>query len=231
MSSNITNFKKPCKVCRHRKVKCDKAQPCKICIRHQVACVYEDPPRESAISQQQLVQDRVDRLECMIEDPVACSLSNLGSSCYENSSSSANSPLSNLDDYSDVSVNAGNQVFVYNNPCHKGADSWMNIIRLDPGQQHRPKLFSQTRPGESLAQPRAISKLQHQQQQPKSLRWFYLPYHKEDVIMGLFFDHIEPWIGVNYQPYFWELVGDFCYNLPFLYWESYSSIDPAQPYD
>ncbi|KAK1566429.1 uncharacterized protein LY79DRAFT_572129 [Colletotrichum navitas] len=57
MSSNLSNFNKPCSGCRRRKVRCDKAKPCLNCVRHGIPCIY-DPQRDMGVptpeSQQQL---------------------------------------------------------------------------------------------------------------------------------------------------------------------------------
>src|SRR5688572_28162523 len=72
MSSDVPNLNKPCSACRRRKVRCDKSQPCNNCIRHGVSCVY-DAAKESVVSQQML-QERVERLERMVEDMAAFAL-------------------------------------------------------------------------------------------------------------------------------------------------------------
>lgn len=202
MSSDVLNFNKPCSACRRRKVKCDKAQPCNNCIRHRVTCVYE-APRESVMSQQ-LLQDRVDRLERMVEDLAAYSLSNPASSQYRRSSSSANSPFSSFDDYGDVPADAGSQVFNHGNSYYMGPDSWMNLDQLSSAQQHLLSMCSQDTSEERPAWLMAMS-----QPKPKDLSGFHLPAHKQDIMFGLFFDHVEPWIRIIHQPYFWQLVGDF----------------------
>ncbi|KAI5463709.1 hypothetical protein BGZ63DRAFT_423030 [Mariannaea sp. PMI_226] len=218
MSSDVLNFNKPCSACRRRKVKCDKSQPCNNCTRHRVTCVYE-APRESAMSQQ-LLQDRVDRLERMVEDLTAYSMSNSVSGSHRKStSSSSNSPFSNFDDFNDIPSDAGSQVFHSSNSYYMGPNSWMNVNQLGPGQQHLLHMCSQDRPGErsawsmTMLQSHSPSQQQQQQQQspppPKDLTHFHLPIQKEDILMGLFFDHVEPWIRVNHQPYFWQMVGDF----------------------
>jgi hypothetical protein len=202
MSSDVINFNKPCSACRRRKVKCDKAQPCNNCIRHRVTCVYE-APRESVMSQQ-VLQDRVDRLERMVEDLAAYSLSNPASSHYRSNSSSANSPFSSFDDYSDVPADAGSQVFNCSNSYYMGPDSWMNAEQLSSAQHHLLNVCSQDTAEERPAWLMAMS-----QPKPQDLSRFHLPAHKQDMIFGLFFDHVEPWIRMHHQPYFWQLVGDF----------------------
>ncbi|KAI5460970.1 hypothetical protein BGZ63DRAFT_405408 [Mariannaea sp. PMI_226] len=212
MSSNVINFNKPCNVCRRRKVRCDKAQPCRNCARHRVSCVYEDAPNDSPVGQQML-QDRLDRLERMLEGLTAYSLSppisTPGLNYYEMSSPSTNSPLSNLGDYSDATPDAENQAFVYNNSYSKSPDSWINATQPSPREPQVSNVVSQSTPEEIPAQPMAISEAQRHQQQHKRLGRFHLPWLKEDVLMSLFFQHIEPWIGVTHQPFFWQLVGNF----------------------
>lgn len=202
MSSGVVNFNKPCSACRRRKVRCDKAQPCNNCIRHRVICVYE-VPGESTKSEQ-LLQDRVDRLERMVEDLASYSLSNPGSTYYRRRSSSANSPFSGFDDGNDIPADAGNQVFSCSNSYYMGPDSWMNIDQLSSAQQHLLNICSHDTKEECPTWLISIS-----QPKPEDLGRFHLPTYKEDIMLRLFFDHIEPWIRMNHQPYFWQLVSDF----------------------
>ncbi|KAH6883540.1 hypothetical protein B0T10DRAFT_410917 [Thelonectria olida] len=201
MSSHVLNFNKPCSACRRRKVRCDKAQPCNNCIRHRVTCVYEAP--ESIMSQQQL-QDRVGRLEHMVEDLAAYSLSNPGSSHYQRSSLSANNTFSSFNDYNDISADIGNQVSNCGNSDYIGSESWMNVDQLVPAQQYLLNMFSPDTKEEHPAWLISMS-----QPKPKDLSRFHLPMYKEDIMLRLFFDNIEPWIRINHQQYLWQLVSDF----------------------
>ncbi|KAH7134247.1 hypothetical protein EDB81DRAFT_94426 [Dactylonectria macrodidyma] len=202
MSSDVINFNKPCSACRRRKVRCDKAQPCNNCIRHRVSCVYE-APRESVMSQQ-VLQDRVERLERMMEDLTAFSLSNHGPQPVRRSSSSATSPFSSFDDYMDIPSDVGNQVFGPNNSYHMGPDSWMNMDHLGYSPHH---LLNVCLDDDAEQRPTWTMSMSHLR--PKDLTHFHLPIYKEDVIFGMFFDHVEPFIRINHQGHFWQLIGEF----------------------
>ncbi|KPM45402.1 hypothetical protein AK830_g1210 [Neonectria ditissima] len=202
MSSDVINFNKPCSACRRRKVRCDKAQPCNNCIRHRVSCVYE-APRESVVSQQ-VLQDRVERLERMVEDLTAFSLSNHGTHHNRTNSSSANSPFSSFDDYMDVPTDAGNQVFGTGNSYHMGPDSWMSLDHLGYSPHHLLNMCSEDDAEEKPAWPLSLS-----HPRPKDLSHFHLPIYKEDAMIGMFFESVEPFIRINHQGYFWQLVGEF----------------------
>lgn len=202
MSSDVINFNKPCSACRRRKVRCDKAQPCNNCIRHRVSCVYE-APRESVMSQQ-VLQDRVERLERLVEDLTAFSLSNHGSQHVRRNSSSATSPFSSFDDYSDIPADAGNQVFGPGNSYHMGPDSWMNMDHLGYSPHHLLNMCS-----EDDAEQRSTWTMSLSHPRPKDMSHFHLPVYKEDAMIHMFFDHVEPFIRINHQGYFWQLVGEF----------------------
>jgi hypothetical protein len=146
----------------------------------------------------------VDRLERMVKDLAAYYLSNPGSSHYRRSSSSANSPFSSFGDYNDIPADAGNQVFSCGNSYYRGPDSWMNADQLGSMQQHLLNMC----PRDS-AEERPTWLISISQPTPKDLIHYHLPMHKENVMLRLFFDNIEPWIRMNHQPYFWQLVDDF----------------------
>ncbi|KAF7553442.1 hypothetical protein G7046_g7097 [Stylonectria norvegica] len=203
MSSDVLNFNKPCSACRRRKVRCDKAQPCNNCVRHHVSCVYE-APRESVLSQQ-LLQDRVERLERMVEDMAAFSLSNSGSGRPNpRSDSSENSPFSSADDYSDIPTDAGSQVFRPGSSYHMGPDFWMNIDQFSYEPRDLLHVDSTSHSGEQFSWPLSPSS-----PTPHDVTQFHLPLHKEDALIGAFFDYVEPFIRMNHQGYYWQMVNDF----------------------
>lgn len=153
---------------------------------------------------QQVLQDRVERLERLVEDLTAFSLSNHGSQHVRRNSSSATSPFSSFDDYSDIPADAGNQVFGPGNSYHMGPDSWMNMDHLGYSPHHLLNMCS-----EDDAEQRSTWTMSLSHPRPKDMSHFHLPVYKEDVMIHMFFDHVEPFIRINHQGYFWQLVGEF----------------------
>lgn len=204
MPSDILNFNKPCSACRRRKVRCDKAQPCTNCIRHGVSCIYE-VTRESVMSQQ-LLQDRVERLERMMEDMAAYSIPNSSrKQSPRGSCSSGNSPLSSSDDSSDVPADAGSQVFRPSDSYHMGPDSWMSIDQF----AHEPRHLLNVNCEDVTEENGLTWPLSPSSPKPKDMSCFHLPMYKEDLLLKLFFDHVEPFIRTSHQGHFWQLVTDY----------------------
>ncbi|CAM1511760.1 Fc.00g092730.m01.CDS01 [Cosmosporella sp. VM-42] len=204
MPSDVLNFNKPCSACRRRKVRCDKAQPCNNCVRHGVSCVYE-APRESVMTQQ-LLQDRVERLERMVEDMAAFSRSNSDHKHSQRSScSSGNSPFSSSDDCSEIPADAGSQVFRPANSYHMGPDSWLTIDQFSHEPRHLLNVdFDDLPEEEEMTWPLSPSC-----PKPKDMSHFHLPTFKEDNLLALFFQHVEPFIRMSHQPYYWQMVAEF----------------------
>lgn len=202
MSSDILNFNKPCSACRRRKVRCDKAQPCNNCLRHGVTCVYEAP--KESVASQQMLQERVERLERMVEDMAAFSLSGAGSKGYRRTSTTGTSPFSNYDDGSDVPPDTGSQVFEPGTSYHMGPDYWMNLGNLVYEPRCMLNINSDDASDESVNWPLLPT---HSKQ--KDISHLHLPLCKEDCLIKLFFEHVDPFIRTVHQGYVWQMVADF----------------------
>src|SRR6478609_2856345 len=125
MSRNMINFNKPCNACRRRKVRCDRAQPCNNCMRHGVNCLYE-VFQETTVSKQ-MFQDRVERLERIVEDMASASDSSISASKFSQGNRfCAPSPFSSSDNTAKTSAATGNQIFKNGSSCYIGPDHWMN---------------------------------------------------------------------------------------------------------
>ncbi|KAH7116464.1 hypothetical protein EDB81DRAFT_767483 [Dactylonectria macrodidyma] len=200
MPSDVLNFNRPCNACRRRKVRCDKARPCNNCVRHRVPCVY-NAPRESVMNQQ-LLHDRVERLERIVENMAAPGPSLQHS--QRSSCSSGNSLFSSSDGGSDIPADDSSHVFRPGSSHHIGPDSWMGIdqfaceprhlnFNFDNGTEQEPLNWSL-----SPASPK-----------PKDVSHVHLPIYKEDALMNLFFDHVEPFIRTSHKGHYWQMVVDY----------------------
>lgn len=155
---------------------------------------------------QQLLHDRVERLERMMEDMAAFSLpSSSRRQSQRGSCSSGNSPLSSSDDTSDVPADAGSQVFRPSNSYHMGPDSWMSIDQF----AHEPRHLLNVNFDDSTEDDTLVWPLSPSSPKPKDMSYFHLPSHKEDGLLRLFFDHVEPFIRTSHQGCFWQMVADY----------------------
>ncbi|KAL6411921.1 hypothetical protein AUP68_04300 [Ilyonectria robusta] len=203
MSSDVLNFNKPCRVCRRRKVRCDKKQPCNNCVRHGVQCVYEAPP-ESAMSQQ-LLQKRVERLERIVEDLIASSIPDSALQLSQRSSCpSGNSPFSSPGLGSDTPADNESHIFRPGNSDHMGPHPSMSIDHLIYEPCHLNINFDNSADDEIWNWP-----LNPMSAKPRNTSYFHLPTCKEDVLMNLFFDHVEPFIRISRKGHYWQMVADY----------------------
>lgn len=202
MSSDILNFNKPCSACRRRKVRCDKAQPCNNCTRHGVNCVYEAP--KEAVASQQMLQERVERLERMVEDMAAFSLSSSGAKGAPRYSPPGTSPLSYYDDGLDLPPDTGSQVFEPGTSYHMGPDYWMTLDHFG----YEPRCLLNIEPDDSSDDSNNWPLLPAPSKD-KDISHIHLPTSKEDALMKLFFKHVDPFIRCLHQGYTWQMVGDF----------------------
>ncbi|KDN67082.1 hypothetical protein CSUB01_01725 [Colletotrichum sublineola] len=211
MSSSLLNFNKPCSGCRRRKVRCDKAKPCINCVRHGIPCVY-DPQRDPAVlpleSQQQL-QDRVDRLERIIEDIKGMSLrgdSQKGGSSSFNSLSPCTSYFGELHQNEAMAGDPGMQVYDDNVSYYLGPNHWLNLQEIvfeprclfrinsdDIGKNH-------TSPSSwPIGRAPSLANLSHLHLEPE----------KEDILTDLFFAHVEPLVKMCHEAYWRQEITDF----------------------
>ncbi|KFA63633.1 hypothetical protein S40285_03167 [Stachybotrys chlorohalonatus IBT 40285] len=208
MSSDVLNFNKPCSACRRRKVRCDKAQPCNNCVRHGVSCVYE-ASRESVASQE-LLHERVERLERIVEEMASLTLSNEKPKSTHKGSSSGDSSFSNIDEGFDASLDVRIQNlqqtegFTMLSPRPAFTD---NLLYDPPHLSLRsesvfPRGNSWPLPASSL-----ITKV------PRGIMQFHLPEDKEDALLKLFFSHVEPFIGIEHEGYVWQLIGSYRHGM------------------
>ncbi|KAH7142141.1 hypothetical protein EDB81DRAFT_653210 [Dactylonectria macrodidyma] len=202
MSNQVLTFNKPCNDCRRRKVRCDKGQPCNNCTRLGVSCAYE-AHRESVLSRQHL-HERVERLERMVEKMVALSVLNAPPPISLRSGpSSESSYFSSSDDCSSISADAESQVFRLGNSYQNGPDSWMSIDQHAYEPQPLLNVISDKVVGQKpLSWPLSPTS-------PNDMSHFHLPTYQEDVLMKMFFDHVEPFIRTSHQGYYWQVVTDY----------------------
>ncbi|KAH6867503.1 hypothetical protein B0T10DRAFT_419731 [Thelonectria olida] len=194
MPTNILNLNRPCNSCRRRKVRCDKVRPCNNCTRHRVQCVYE-APRDSATSQQ-LIHDRVERLERIVDNMVAFFPPDSATQHSDPSScSSGRSLLSRSDGRSDggsdIPADDRSHELRIANSYHTRPDSWVGIDQIAYGPQ-------------PLDWPLGPTSPRHQ-----DISHFRLPTYKEDVLTHLFFDYIEPFIRTTHKGSYWQMVADY----------------------
>lgn len=202
MSSDILNFNKPCSACRRRKVRCDKAQPCNNCLRHGVTCVYEAP--KESVASQQMLQERVERLERMVEDMAAFSLSGAGSGSHHRNSTTGTSPFSNYDDATDVAPDTGSQVFEPGMSYYMGPDYWMNMDNFVYEPRCILNIESEDTSDDGMNWP-----LFPAQSKQKDISHLHLDVCKEDALIKLFFEHVDPFIRIVHQGYVWQMASDF----------------------
>ncbi|TQN66472.1 Aurofusarin cluster transcription factor aurR2 [Colletotrichum shisoi] len=221
MSSNLLNFNKPCNGCRRRKVRCDKAKPCLNCVRHGIACVY-DPQREPGLptpeSQQQL-QERVDRLERLVEEmkgismrseppppPPPPPLKGTGSGGSFPSASPATSYYGEFNNEEVMAGDPGMQVYDDNVSYHLGPNYWLNLqdIVFEPRSLFR---IDSDKTGKTPSSPSSwpigrtptLADLSHLHLEPE----------KEDVLTDLFFAHVEPFVRITHDTYWRQQITDF----------------------
>ncbi|KAF6826329.1 C6 transcription factor [Colletotrichum musicola] len=209
MSSNLLNFNKPCNGCRRRKVKCDKEKPCNNCVRHGIACVYDsqrEPTFPTPESQQQL-QDRVDRLEKVIDEMKAMSMRGEPLKVPTISFPSA-SPAS-LSDYYGEEPTAGDpglQVYEDNVSFYLGPNYWLNLqdVVYEPRCLFR---IDSDATGKNPDSPTAwpigrnptLADLSH----------LHLDHEKEDILTDLFFAHVEPFVRMCHSTNWRQQITDF----------------------
>ncbi|KAH7312433.1 hypothetical protein B0I35DRAFT_480890 [Stachybotrys elegans] len=215
MSSDILNFNKPCSACRRRKVRCDKAQPCNNCARHGVTCVYETS-RESVVNQQ-ILQERVERLERIVEEMAALTMSQQASPCAHISNNKAGnvnfstcsnktSPGSLTDDtYDASSTDTGSQIFHSGSSYHIGADHWMNLEH----PLYEADCMLNISSSEDVSEDGGSWPLSPHPLRSKSLSQLHLPHEKEDILIRLFFAHVEPFIRIVHQGFVWQMIASF----------------------
>ncbi|KAI9158195.1 Bikaverin cluster transcription factor bik5 [Paramyrothecium foliicola] len=205
MSSDILNFNKPCSACRRRKVRCDKAQPCNNCVRHGVNCVYE-ASRDTTVSQQ-VLQDRVERLERIIEDMAAASTSSNSTSRFsQRNSYCAPSPFggSGSDETADTPLDTGSQVFEKGSSYYMGPDHWMNMEHMFYEPRYMLNVVDDDWNSSAANWPLSPSP-----SKLKDVSHLHLEIDKEDVLIKLFLAHVEPFIRIIHHGYMWQLVSDF----------------------
>ncbi|KAJ0154259.1 putative transcriptional regulatory protein [Colletotrichum tanaceti] len=217
MSSNLLNFNKPCNGCRRRKVRCDKAKPCLNCVRHGIACVYE-PQKEPGLptpdSQQQL-QERVDRLERLVEEmkgisvrsePPPPPLKGGGSGASFPSASPATSYYGEFTSEEGMAGDPGMQVYDDNVSYYLGPNYWLNLqdIVFEPRSLFR---IDSDKTGKNPSSPSswpigrtpALADLSHLHLEPE----------REDVLTDLFLAHVEPFVRITHDAYWRQQITDF----------------------
>ncbi|KAL0930351.1 C6 transcription factor [Colletotrichum truncatum] len=211
MSTGQINFNKPCNSCRRRKVKCDKNQPCAPCVRHGTAatCAY-DVSRESsslpANESQQQLQDRVDRLERVIEEMKTMALRGEPLK-IPNVALVSPSPASLGDVYLEDSMagDPGMQVYDENVSFYLGPNYWLNLQDYVFEPRHL-FLIDSDKNGKSPDSPPdwpigrnpTLPDLAH----------LHLPPEKEDVLTDLFFAHVEPFVRIFHETYWRQQIRD-----------------------
>ncbi|EFQ32019.1 uncharacterized protein GLRG_07163 [Colletotrichum graminicola M1.001] len=211
MSSNLLNFNKPCSGCRRRKVRCDKAKPCLNCVRHGIPCIY-DPQRDFGVptpeSQHQL-QDRVDRLERVIEDMRSMSLwgdSQRGLGSAFPSVSPATSHFGEPHRDESMAGDPGMQVYDDNMSYYLGPNHWLNLqdivfeprclFHIDPDKTGKNPTSPSSWP---LVRTPALTNLSHLHLEPE----------KEDILTDLFLAHVEPLVKMCHDAYWRQEITDF----------------------
>ncbi|KAI3558877.1 hypothetical protein CABS02_00917 [Colletotrichum abscissum] len=213
MSSNLLNSNKPCNGCRRRKVRCDKAKPCLDCVRHGISCVY-DPQREPGIpspeSQQQL-QERVDRLERVIEEMKGMSVRGESLKAASSSFPSASPAASHFGEFYNerdepLAGDPGVQVYDENVSYHLGPDYWLNIQDVDY-EQRCLFCIDSDKTGKNPASPSSwpigrtpvLTNLSHLHLEPE----------KEDILTDPFLAHVEPYVRIVHESYWRQQITDF----------------------
>ncbi|KAK2031332.1 hypothetical protein LX32DRAFT_613796 [Colletotrichum zoysiae] len=211
MSSNLLNFNKPCNACRRRKVRCDKAKPCLNCVRHGIACVY-DPQRDASVptpeSQQQL-QERVERLERVIEDMKGMSMwsdSQRGIGSAFPSVSPATSYFGEPHRDESLAGDPGMQVYDDNVSYYLGPNYWLNLqeivfeprclFHIDSDRTGKDPVSPSSWP---VGRAPALADLSHLHLEPD----------KEDILTDLFFAHVEPLVKMCHDAYWRQEITDF----------------------
>ncbi|TDZ15645.1 Aurofusarin cluster transcription factor aurR2 [Colletotrichum orbiculare MAFF 240422] len=200
---------KPCNACRRRKVKCDKNNPCDNCSRHGIPCVYDaqgQPGLATPESQQQL-QDRVDRLERIIEEMKGFSIQSPNVKTRSSSFPSATS--TELIDQQSEDTTAGDpgmQVYDEDVSYYLGPNYWLNLqdIVYEPQCLFR---IDSDKTGKSPASPTAWP-IGRNPTMP-DLSYLHLHPEKEDILTNILFRHVEPFIRTLHEAHWRQQITDF----------------------
>lgn len=213
MSTNLLNFNKPCNACRRRKVRCDKGNPCNNCVRHGVLCAYDGARETLPVTpeSQQMLHDRVERLESLIQElSLASVAASNGASTTDalprrSGSVSVESPLGSIHfrDISPLPGEHGTQVFEPNVSYYMGPNYWMNmhdfvfeprcLLNNDLSTTgDSPLPVNQPPPGSwpLTRQPSPV---------PVTLAALHLSREKEDLLMDLYFKTVEPFVRTTHE--------------------------------
>lgn len=208
MSTNILNFSRPCNACRRRKVRCDKTNPCSNCVRHDITCTY-DTRRETnvgvATTQLQL-QERVERLEKIIEDASSQSSPNAGdrqrSIASSHPSPSAASWMGPISYEAPPSAappgdDAGVQLHEEHASYFVGSNFWLNLHswNIDPRSLLRTDVHGLQASDQTSTWPLGMTG----QHRLPSLSHLHLDQEMEDQLMELFFKHVEPFVRITHE--------------------------------
>jgi hypothetical protein len=208
MSTNLLNFNKPCSACRRRKVRCDKESPCNNCVRHGSVCVYDDQRESAAVTpeSQQMLQDRIERLEKMIEDMASLSVQPAEPNWFRNNSISAESPASQARRESPPPTEEqGFALYEQNLSYYVGPSYWMNLhdFSYEPRFLLRIDDVGETEVPPSPSWP--ISRMPTFD----SMAQLHLSTETEDLLIELLFKHVEPFIRLVHEAHFRREVRDF----------------------
>lgn len=212
-SVSASSITKPCRVCRRRKVRCDKVLPaCGNCIRNGVPCVYETS-RETGASHQML-QERIDRLEQIVDDLAAKSTPSISTREPTRVGSSATSPRSYYDAVSDnAPADTGKQVFDLGRSYHLSTDAWLSLdgIPYDPALLLKPDDGKGQDDGaEDENDPRRAPELWPLMfSPPTGSTQYHLPINKEEVLLQLFVEKVDPFISMIHCGQFWQMITHF----------------------
>ncbi|KAK8128173.1 hypothetical protein PG984_009281 [Apiospora sp. TS-2023a] len=196
---------KPCNGCRRRKVRCDKGRPsCINCSRHGETCVYEGPPESGVFTAetQQRMQDRLERLERLVQGMNFTGPPNLG---RESRLSSTESVIQGWSPESSSTVESDDQGVQLSEPniCYyMHPNYWLNLEEFvdEPRDLLRwpyDDKMSNNWPFSAQSIPPILT---------ENLAPLHLPVEQEDLLHEWFYKAVDPWIrATHYRSYMNEV--------------------------
>jgi hypothetical protein len=158
------------------------------------------------VASQQVLQDRVERLERIIEDMTAASVSSASTSRFSHRNSyCAPSPFSSSDDTGEIPLDTGSQVFEKGSSYYVGPDHWMNLDHMF----HEPRYMLNVGGDDEWDGAANGWPLSPCTSKPKDVSHLHLAIDKEDALLKLFLAHVEPFIRIIHHGYLWQIVSDF----------------------
>jgi hypothetical protein len=160
--------------------------------------------QETTVSQQML-QDRVERLERIIEDMTSASTPSIPISKFsQRNSAYAPSPFISSDTTANTSAATGSQVSKNGSSYYISPDHCINLENMTYEPRYMLDITA-----DDWVTPTTDWPLSLVMGKLKETLHLHLATNKEDVLLQLFLDHVEPFVRIIHHEYLWWIVSDF----------------------